>query len=178
MRLVMPMGGTPRHVEFRIDASFCERLRQLRTLVPLATGLNRQRDLVIDKVRARLPNSVWRRADTPIGVTGACLVVSSEGVFHCGAKEVEGGYKLLGCTFPISRLSELHAGRPVGETFFIQSGFFINDEPAESEAGRWAAKLHGIEGAVAVPEGASDFDSLLASGQRSDTLPQPLPRVA
>ena len=38
MRLVLPFGGAPRHVEFRIDLGFSERLRQLRTLVPMTTA--------------------------------------------------------------------------------------------------------------------------------------------
>lgn len=160
MRLVLPVGGAPRHVEFRIDLGFAERLRQLRTLVPMTTSLNRQRDLVIDKVRARLPSAVWRRAEAEIRVSGACLVVSNEGIFHCGAKDVDQGHKLLSCTFPISRLIELNASRPAGETLFIQSGFFINDEPAESEAGRWLAAVHAFEHQASAPEGASDFDTL------------------
>ena len=157
MRLVLPVGGAPRHVEFRMDQGFAERLRQLRTLVPMTTTLNRQRDLVIDKVRVRLPTAVFRRLDVEIKTSGPCLVVSNEGIFHCGAKDVENGHKLLSCTFPITRLIELNAQRPVGETLYIQNGFFINDEPQESDAGRWVASMHAPEH---VPEGASDFDTL------------------
>jgi len=40
MRLVLPVGGAPRHVEYRIDHTFIDRLRQLRTLVPMITSLN------------------------------------------------------------------------------------------------------------------------------------------
>lgn len=169
MRLVLPMGGAPRHVEFRMDQGFAERLRQLRTLVPMTTSLNRQRDLVIDKVRVRLPSAVFRRLDAEIKISGPCLVVSNEGIFHCGAKDVENGHKLLSCTFPITRLIELNAQRPAGETFFIQSGFFINDEPSETEAGRWLASLHATD---ALPtEGASDFDTLHGMVQRAEAAP-------
>lgn len=167
MRLVLPVGGAPRHVEYRIDDGFIERLRQLRTLVPMTTSLSRQRDLVIDKVRVRLPSAIWRRVDAEIHVAGSCLVVSNEGIFHCGGKDLDNGHKLLSCTFPISRLVELHGQRPAGETFYIQSGFFINDEPAETEAGRWIASMNPSEGA-AIPEGASDFDTLHGVPPRSD----------
>ena len=159
MRLVLPVGGAPRHVEYRIDDSFIERLRQLRTLVPMATSLTRARDLVIDKVRVRLSSAVWRRVDTEIHVAGSSLVVSSEGIFHCGGRDLDNGHKLLSCTFPISRLVDLHAQRPAGETLYIQSSFLINDEPAETEAGRWVASMHTTDGA-AIPQGASDFDTL------------------
>lgn len=160
MRLVSPVGGTPRHVEFRIDLAFVERLRQLRTLVPALTSLNRQRDLVIDKVRVRLQTAVWRRAQAEIRVASSCLVVTNEAVFHCGARDIENGHKLLSCSFPISRLIDLNAQRPTGETLYIQSGFFINDEPPETEAGRWVAAKHAALEATAVPESASDFDTL------------------
>ena len=169
MRLVLPVGGAPRHVEYRIDHTFIDRLRQLRTLVPMITSLNRQRDLVIDKVRVRLPSAVWRRVDAGIRVSGSSLVVSNEGIFHLGAKDVDNGHKLLTCTFPISRLIDLHAQRPAGETLYIQSGFFINDEPAETEAGRWVAAVHAIEeGGMVIPEGASDFDTLHGVPARPD----------
>ncbi len=160
MRLVLPLGGAPRLVEMRIDDGFVERLRQLRSLVPAMTSLSRQRDLVIDKVRVRLPSAIWRRLDAEISVSGACLVVSNEGMFHCGGKDTDNGHKLLSCTFPISRLIELHAQRPAGETLYIQTGFFINDEPAETDAGRWVASMHAVEEAAAMPEGGSDFDTL------------------
>lgn len=160
MRLVLPVGGAPRHVEYRIDDGFVERLRQLRSLVPMITSLSRQRDLVIDKVRVRLPSAIWRRVDAEIHVTGSCLVVSNEGIFHCGGKDTDNGHKLLSCTFPISRLIDLHGQRPAGETLYIQTGFFINDEPAETDAGRWLASMHAVEEGVAVPESASDFDTL------------------
>lgn len=167
MRLVSPVGGTPRHVEFRMDLVFAERLRQLRTLVPTITSLNRQRDMVIDKVRVRLPTAVWRRADAEIRISGPCLVVSNEAVFHCGAKDIENGHKLLSCSFPIARLIDLNAQRPAGETFYIQSGFFINDEPAESEGGRWLASKHPGLDTTAVPDGVTDFDTILNMPQRA-----------
>jgi hypothetical protein len=53
-------GSATHHVEFLMDDNFAERLRQLRSLVPPLGSLNKQRDLVIDKVRVRLPNAIWR----------------------------------------------------------------------------------------------------------------------
>jgi hypothetical protein len=60
MQVVKRSGGATHHVGFTINDSFVERMRQLRSLVPPLTSLNKQRDLVIDKVRVRLPNAVWR----------------------------------------------------------------------------------------------------------------------
>lgn len=175
MRLVHPIGGAPRTVEFRIDDAFIERLRQLRTLVPTPTSLNRNRDLVIDKVRVRLSSALWRRVEMPLRASSSCLVVSNEGVFHCGAKDSESGHKLMSCSFSIARLMELHEQRPAGETLYIYSGFFINDEPTESEAGRWVAQMHAIESHVQMAEGSSDFDTLHGTPPRAE---EPLARAA
>ena len=60
MQVVKRSGGTTHHVEFVMDDNFAERLKQLRSLVPPLNSLNKQRDLVIDKVRVRLPSAVWR----------------------------------------------------------------------------------------------------------------------
>ena len=48
MQVVKRSGGATHHVEFCIDDNFAERLRQLRSLVPPLTALNKQRDLVQD----------------------------------------------------------------------------------------------------------------------------------
>ena len=61
--------------------------------------------------------------------------------------------------FSIARLSELHAERPAGETFYIRDGVFTNDEPVDSPAGRWVASLHELE-EMRVPDVPSDFDTL------------------
>jgi hypothetical protein len=162
MQVVKRSGEAAHHVEFTLDDNFSERLRQLRTLVPPLNGLNKQRDLVIDKVRARLPSAVWRcgaAGEEPSAVDGSCIVIAAEGFFNCGAKDRKSKEKLVTYTFPIQRLVELHAERANGETFFIRNGIFTNDEPADSSAGRWVAALHEFADSR-LPEGPSQFDTL------------------
>lgn len=160
MQVVRRASGSTHHVEFPMDDSFAERLRQLRSLVPPLNNLNRQRDLVIDKVRVRLPSAVWRcSGEATSEVDGSCVVVAAEGVFNCGGKDRKTREKLVTYTFPIARLIELHAERPVGETFYIRNGVFTNDEPADSAAGRWVASLHELE-EMRLPESPSDFDTI------------------
>jgi len=160
MQVLKRSGGATHHVEFWMDDNFVERLRQLRSLVPPLNSLNKQRDLVIDKVRVRLPGAVWRcGGEEDTQVDGSCLVIASEGVFNCGAKDRQTKEKMVTYTFPIARLIELHTERPAGETFYIRDGIFTNDEPADSSAGRWVASLHEME-EMRVPETPSDFDTL------------------
>jgi len=171
MQVVKRSGGATHHVEFIIDDNFSDRLRQLRSLVPPLNSLSRQRDLVIDKVRVRLPNAVWRLGgEVDAAVEGSCIVIAAEGFFNCGGKVRGTREKLVTHTFPIARLVELHAERRVGETFYIRGGVFTNDEPANSESGRWVAALHEMDDARA-PESPSDFDTLqgvpLNTGQGS-----------
>jgi hypothetical protein len=82
-----PPGDTLFEVSFTISADFLDRLRQLRSLVPPVTSLTSHRDLIIDKVRARLPNAAWRstRGDR-YSVSGSSLVVASDGTMSCAAK--------------------------------------------------------------------------------------------
>jgi hypothetical protein len=145
--------------------------------VPPLTGLNMQRDLVIDKVRARLPSAVWRCGGADgkdaNAVEGSCIVIAAEGFFNCGAKDTRSREKLVTYTFPIGRLIELHAGRPSGETFFIRNGIFTNDEPADSSAGRWVAALHEAEH-LRLPDGPSHFDTL-PGAPHSDLQPLSAP---
>lgn len=172
MQVVKRSGGATHHVEFCIDDHFMERLRQLRSLVPPLNSLSKQRDLVIDKVRVRLPSAVWRcGGDVDSGVEGSCIVIATEGFFNCGGKDRKTKEKLVTYTFPIARLAELHMDRPPGETFYIRDGIFTNDEPADSAAGRWVASLHELE-VMRVPEGPSDFDTLQGAPLRSE---QPAP---
>lgn len=159
MAVMQSGGSSPRQVEFTLDDAVAERLRQLRSLVPPATGLRLQRDLVIDKVRARLATAVWRRLGEPVTVSGSCIVVSSDGVFHCGAKELRSQAKLLSCTFPIERLVDLHAQRPDGEIFVIRDGRLLNDEPAEADAQQRLLQFAHTEPPRPL-ESASDFDTL------------------
>ena len=160
MQVVKRSGGATHYVQLLIDDSFVDRLRQLRSLVPPITGINRQRDLVIDKVRVRLPNGVWRNgAQVESQIEGSCVVVAAEGLFSCGGKDSKTKEKLVTYAFPIARLGELHAERPAGETFYLRDGVFCNDESTGSPAGRWMALLHGFD-EMQVPEAASDFDTL------------------
>lgn len=162
MQVVKHSGLASHHVEFTLDDNFAERLRQLRTLVPPINSLNKSRDLVIDKVRARLPGAVWRCGVDGAEIStvdGSCIVIAAEGFFNCGAKDRKSKEKLVTYTFPITRLVELHAARASGETFFIRNGIFTNDEPADSSAGRWVTALHESEH-LRLPEGPSHFDTL------------------
>jgi hypothetical protein len=168
IQVVKRSGGAMHHVEFIMDDNFAERLRQLRSLVPPLNGLNKQRDLVIDKVRVRLPTAVWRcGSDIDSQVDGSCMVIASGGHFNCGARDRKSKEKLVTYTFPIARLLELHVERPAGETFYIRDGLFTNDEPADSAGGRWAASLHELD-AMRSPESASDFDTLPGMPLRSE----------
>jgi hypothetical protein len=156
-----------------LDDNFAERLRQLRSLVPPLTGLNMQRDLVIDKVRARLPSAIWRCGGGADGseanaVEGSCIVIAAEGSFNCGGKDRKTREKLVTYNFSIARLVELHAERPEGETLYIRDGTFANDEPADSAAGRWIASMHELEVVMRVPDAPSDFDTLHDLALRPD----------
>ncbi|KQU87817.1 hypothetical protein ASC78_25600 [Variovorax sp. Root318D1] len=154
-------GSATHHVEFLMDDNFAERLRQLRSLVPPLGSLNRQRDLVIDKVRVRLPNAIWRTgSQVDHGVEGSCIVIASEGSFNCGGKDRNTREKLVTYNFSISRLVELHTERPEGETLYIRDGNFANDEPADSPAGLWVASLTEEETVMRIPDAPSDFDTL------------------
>jgi hypothetical protein len=164
-------GSATHHVEFLMDDNFAERLRQLRSLVPPLGSLNKQRDLVIDKVRVRLPNAIWRSGneiDMDGGVEGSCIVIAAEGSFNCGGKDRKTREKLVTYNFSISRLVELHAERPEGETLYIRDGTFANDEPADSAAGRWVASMHEFEVVMRVPDAPSDFDTLHDLSLRSE----------
>lgn len=160
---VLSRGGQEwNHVEFVFDDSFAERLHQLRTLVPPLTNLNRGRDLVIDKVRVRLPSAVWRcgsASEAATEVDGSSIVVATEGNFNCGGKKRDSREKLVTYTFPIARLVELHAERPNGEVFFLCNGIFANDAPQGSSVGRWAASVRVGQPSPA-PETVTDFDTL------------------
>lgn len=175
MQVVKRSGGATHHVEFTMDDNFAERLRQLRSLVPPLNTLNKQRDLVIDKVRVRLPTATWRcGGDLDSQVEGSCIVIASEGYFNCGGRDKKTKEKLVTYTFPIGRLIELHLERPAGETFYIRDGIFTNDEPADSASGRWVASLHEMdvprapEEAVRIPDAPSDFDTLQGVPLRSE----------
>jgi hypothetical protein len=171
MQVVKRSGGATHHVGFTIDDHFVERLRQLRSLVPQLTTLNKQRDLVIDKVRVRLPNAIWRSGneiDMEGGVEGSCIVIAAEGSFNCGGKDRKTREKLVTYNFSIARLVELHAERPEGETLYIRDGTFANDEPADSAAGRWIASMHELEVVMRVPDAPSDFDTLHDLALRPD----------
>ncbi|MDQ0607778.1 hypothetical protein [Variovorax sp. W1I1] len=164
-------GSATHHVEFLMDDNFAERLRQLRSLVPPLGTLNKQRDLVIDKVRVRLPNAIWRSGneiDMEGGVEGSCIVIAAEGSFNCGGKDRKTREKLVTYNFSIARLVELHAERPEGETLYIRDGTFANDEPADSAAGRWIASMHELEVVMRVPDAPSDFDTLHDLALRPD----------
>lgn len=167
-------GSATHHVEFLMDDNFAERLRQLRSLVPPLGALNKQRDLVIDKVRVRLPNAIWRSGNEIAidgGVDGSCIVIAAEGSFNCGGKDRRTREKLVTYNFSIARLIELHGERPEGETLYIRDGVFANDEPAESPAGRWVASMHELEVVMRVPDAPSDFDTLHDLSLRADGQP-------
>ncbi|WGT65568.1 hypothetical protein [Variovorax paradoxus] len=169
-------GSATHHVEFFMDNIFAERLRQLRSLVPPLGSLNKQRDLVIDKVRVRLPNAIWRTGShVDSGVEGSCIVIAAEGSFNCGGKDRNTREKLVTYNFSIARLIELHDERPDNETLYIRDGTFANDEPAESAAGKWVASLNELEAVMRVPDAPSDFDTLHDLTMRPDHRPAASP---
>lgn len=154
-------GSATHHVEFLMDDNFVDRLKQLRSLVPLLSSLNKQRDLVIDKVRVRLPNAIWYAGSSiDSGVEGSCIVIAAEGSFNCGARDRQTREKLVTYNFSISRLIDLHGERAEGETLYIRDGNFANDEPVDSPAGLWVASMHELEVVMRVPDAPSDFDTL------------------
>lgn len=164
MQAVKRSGEATHHVQFVLDDTFAERLRQLRSLVPPLSPLTRQRDLVIDKVRVRLPSAIWRRNGAggevdQAEVEDSCMVIAAEGLFNCGAKDRLAKEKLMTHSFAIVRLLELHAERLSGETLFIRNGVFINDESVDSSAGRWVAALQESD-QPQLPLPPSDFDTL------------------
>lgn len=177
MQVISRSGDATHHVEFTLDDAFAERLNQLRSLVPPLNNLNRHRDLVIDKVRVRLPSAVWRCdgvGETSTVVDGSSIVIATEGFFNCGAKKRATREKLVTYTFPIQRLLELHQTRPNGETFFLRNGIFTNDEPPESNARRWSSMLHTADPARGF-ETSTDFDTMsgapLMPGDAASTAP-------
>jgi hypothetical protein len=135
-----------RQVEFQLDDNFAERLRQLRTLVPSLGSLSKHRDLVIDKLRMRLPNAVWRAGnEVDSAVEDSCMVIASEGSFNCGGKNPKTREEMMTYRFPVQRLIELHVERPQSETFFICDGVFANEQPSDSALGRWITLMHELE---------------------------------
>lgn len=162
VQVISRPGDAANHVEFTFDDAFAERLDQLRAMVPPLTALTRQRDLVIDKLRVRLPSAIWRcggpgEAATP--VDGSSIVVAAEGYFNCGAKTQADQKRLVTYPFPIARLIELHQTRPAGEVFFLRNGIFTNDEPPESNARRWSTLLHAQDPAPSL-EPPTGFDTV------------------
>lgn len=111
------------HVEFTIDDDFAERLRQLRSLVPMVTGRLAQRDLVVDKVRARLRKAHWRPSDdTESPIDGSCIVFSSDGTFTCVAKLRATREQLRTYSASIAEVLAMHSDRPASETLYIGAG--------------------------------------------------------
>jgi hypothetical protein len=151
-----------RQVEFRLDDDFAERLRQLRTLVPSPGTLSRYRDLVIDKLRMRLPNAIWRLGnDDDPAVEDSCMVISPKGSFNCGGRNRKMREELVTYGFPVQRLIELHVERPHGETFFIYDGVLANEQPSESPLGRWVTLMRELEALrISMPNGQARQDPL------------------
>lgn len=109
-------------VEFRIDQRFMERLQQLRSLVPPLNTLTMRRDLVIDKVRLRLPTAQWRNElHDAVSVVGTCLVVASDGTLSCAAKCLVTRDRLQTPALPIAKLVELHRLTPPGVVLRISA---------------------------------------------------------
>lgn len=115
--------GVSWQVELVVDDYFVERLQQLRRLVKPVTPLMSQTNLIIDKVRARLPSAVWRSAnalDSQVG--GSSLVVSCDGTFSCTAKHMASRIRLHSVPVAIADLEALHKSRPVSEVIYATHG--------------------------------------------------------
>lgn len=126
MQVAQVASGTAWHVEFTINSDFAERLRQLRSLVPAATGRISQRDLVIDKVRARLRKANWRSSagSNPV-VDGSCIVFSSNGTFSCVAKNRDTREQLRTFEASVEEVLALHASRPIEEILYVGAGVVL-----------------------------------------------------
>ena len=109
-------------VEFQIDRCFVERLQQLRSLVPPLNALTTRRDLVIDKVRSRLPTARWRNhLNEDVPVEGSCLVVASDGTLSCAARCLGTRDRLQTLALPIAELVELDRLTSPGVVLIIRA---------------------------------------------------------
>lgn len=111
-----------RQVEFILDDEFVDRLRQLRSLVPLLTSLSERRDLVIDRVRARIPRAVWRVGEGPeVVMERSGLVVAPDGLFCCAARIKDTRERWQTPHASIPRLIEAHVSLVQGEPLRVFS---------------------------------------------------------
>jgi hypothetical protein len=132
MQAVPRAGDVAWYVEFTIDNDFVERLRQLRSLVPAYSSMSKKRDLVIDKVRARLREARWQpsravRAD----IDGSCIVFAADGTFSCAAKNRATEERLQTYYASIEDLLIQHESLPASETLLIR-GRTISALPANT----------------------------------------------
>jgi hypothetical protein len=122
--VIEPQGSTITwQVEVRCDDYFIERLQQLRRLVPPVTPLMAGTNLIIDKLRARLPQAVWRAsADLGGAVESSSVVVSADGTFSCSAKHIGMRMRLYSIPVSIADFEAVHKSRPPGDVIYVSQG--------------------------------------------------------
>lgn len=121
---IAPRGGDVSwQVELVVDDYFIERLQQLRRLVKPVTPLMAGTNLIIDKVRARLPSAIWHPSNgLDREVVGSSLVVSSDGTCSCTAKHIASRVRLHSVPVAIDDLEALHKSRPEDEVIYVSQG--------------------------------------------------------
>jgi hypothetical protein len=132
MQAVPRTGDVAWYVEFTIDNDFVERLRQLRSLVPAYSSMSKKRDLVIDKVRARLREARWQPSRAvQADIDGSCIVFAADGTFSCAAKNRATEERLQTYYASIEDLLIQHESLPASETLLIR-GRTISALPANT----------------------------------------------
>jgi hypothetical protein len=125
MQAVPRTGDIAWYVEFTIDNDFVERLRQLRSLVPSSYSMTKKRDLVIDKVRARLRDARWQPSKAvEADIDGSCMVFAADGTFSCAAKNRATEERLQTYYASIEDLLVHHESLPASETLLIRGRTF------------------------------------------------------
>ncbi len=102
-------------VEFTLDEDTADRLRQLCSLVPVVAPSIRQRDLIIDKVRARLRKAEWRVPHEQPGENvfdASSIVFSADGTFSCVARHRGTNQKVQTRAVDVARILRLHDQLP------------------------------------------------------------------
>ncbi len=122
--VIAPMGSAITwQVDLLFDDYFIERLQQLRRLVQPVTPLMAGTNLIIDKLRARLPRAVWRAsADLGSEAESSSVVVSSDGTFSCSAKHVAMRMRLHSIPVSIADFEAVHRSRPPGDVIYVSQG--------------------------------------------------------
>lgn len=94
-------------VEIEVDGAFVAWLLELQTLVPALNAFTVRRDMVIDQVRARLLRAIWReKGGREIQVSASNVVIGSEGIFVCTAKNEARGQRFFAMQVALRMLEQ------------------------------------------------------------------------